>query len=998
MTNQFEKQLVEDYVIEKLKESGWQFIPADQLQRPSLSEPILEENLKKQVIKINKNLNIGEEELKKVINELKLLTTGQDGNKRLLDFLKYGVGVKFEKERVVKIINLFDFENIENNEFIVTRQIHFRGKDIIVPDIILYVNGIPLVDIECKNLLSLKTDWTEGYKQIKNYEKLMPELYKYIQIGVSFTEKVRYFPIVPWQDEVTTYLWKKDELKEDEAIFEMLNPLNLLDIIRNFLFIREEHSEIKKVIARYVQYRAVNKIYKRVIDNLNGIDEKNKGLIWHWQGSGKTLTMIFATHKLYFDKKLENPTIFIIIDRRDLEEQMNQELSSLRLNFKFDLINNVFQLKKVVSADNYLGKRGVFLTLIYKFRADEKFLPSEIPNSIASRKNVICFLDEVHRSQYGLLAAQMKSILKNGFYFGFTGTPIAENERNTYEEFGYPLKEEGYLDKYFLDDSQKDGFTLPLIYQLKREKGLNIDQEKIKYFLKKDDLEEIDFDSKEIDKKTQEELNEAKVFLENENRIKAVAYDIVNHFKENVDGRFKGMVVCASRKACVLYKKYLDLYLPESYSEVVMTFNLNDQEPISSFYKKWQERYQGFADDEKRIKNIIENYKEKELPKILIVTDMLITGFDAPILQTIYFDKLLKKHRLLQAIARVNRPYKDLKSVGLIIDYVGIIKNINEALKNYFKDDIKGGIVDISVVFEEFKISINKLKEVFKNIELKITRENLTKAIEILQNEETKNYFIETYKKIRKLFELLGALPQKLEYLDDYQWFTALYQYWLKLTSFDEDDFSKKFFKKTLSIIHQNTQIQQIENLIPPIALNVDYLYKIRDGELTKQEKAVNILFALEKLVLVEQKHNPAYMNLVDKINELIKQWKERKIDYIKLFDEESKIIIAIKSNEEKRKILNLNKFDYGMFVILKRLIKENDEILKEITEKIKSFIKDDLVENWQENPILRQNIERKTREYLLEIKLKYNLTYEEFDLLHQELIKFIQDYGYRPN
>ena len=999
MPKKLEKQLVEDYIAQKLQKLGWRFVAPQELERESIREPLLVDDLKRQILRINKDLGIGEEELKKVIDELKLLTSGEEGNKKFLHFLKYGIGIKFEKERVVKVINLFDFENPTNNEFIFSRQVHFRGKDLIIPDIILYINGIPLLEIECKSPVDLRTDWEQGFYQIKEYENLVPELYKYLQIGLAFAEKVRYFPIVPWQENVPTYLWRKDGLAEDEAIFEMLNPSILLDILRNFLFIREEHGKVKKIICRYMQYRAVNKIYRRVIDNLEGRTKKNKGLIWHWQGSGKTLTMIFAAHKLYFDRHLEKPTIFFIVDRRDLEEQMKNELSSLKLNFSFEEIESVRDLREIISYDNFRGKRGVFLTLIHKFRPDEKFLPEDLPNSISQRKNIICFLDEVHRTQYGSLAAQMRNVLKSAFFFGFTGTPIAEDERNTYVEFGYPLKEEGYLDKYFLDGSQRDGFTLPLVYLPRLEKGIKVEDEKIKLFIERAQSEQLgdNIGEEELNAKIRSKLNDIKVFLENERRIKKIAEDIASHFKKNVDGRFKAMVVAGSRKACVLYKKHLDEYLPPEYSEVVMTFGRGDKEPINSFYKEWQKRYKEFPNDELRVKDIVERYKEKELPKILIVTDMLITGFDAPILQTMYLDKLLKKHRLLQAIARTNRPYNDVKAVGLIVDYVGILKNINFALKGYYKTDIKRGIVDFSVIIEEFEKTMKELEKIFTGFEFKIKRETLLEAIDVLRDEEARNRFVENYKKARKLFEVLGSFPGKLKYLEKFRWFTAVYEYWKKLTGPEEKEKKfDKFFRKTLRIIHQNTEIQKIEKTIPAVVLDIKYLSKIQKSALTQEEKAVNILFALEKLVLVEQRRNPIYRSIMDQLNELIKRWKEREIDYKTLLENEESFIRVIKNHEKNRRELNLDRFDYGILLVLQRDLrnKASRKEIKKIVQETESLIKEDLIENWQENPTLKQDIERKLREYLLKVKQDYGLSYEEFDSLHQKLMRFIKDYA----
>jgi type I restriction enzyme R subunit len=681
MPKQLEKKLIEDYLIEELQKRGWLFVENEKLEREAISEPLLVSNFKKALQRLNEDLEIGKEEINKVVQEIRLLPVSQEGVKKLLHYFKYGIGIKFERERVVKTVKIFDFENLENNEFLMSRQIPFKGKEIIRPDILLFINGIPLIEIECKNPTQMDVSWQEAYSQIKNYEKIVPELYKYLQIGVAVETEARYFPIVPWQKEVLIYEWKEEGKDSIESILEFLRTERILDILRNFLFVREERGEMTKVIARYMQYRATNKIFERVIKNLKGKEEKNKGLIWHWQGSGKTLTMIFAAHKLYFEKLLKTPTIFFIVDRIDLETQLFEEFNYLKLNLSLERIENVSSLREIIKADNFKGKRGVFITLLHKFKPGEEKIQNlnlelqrVLGETISNRKNVICFLDEVHRSQYGLMVAQMKKILKNAFFFGFTGTPIAKEERNTYETFGYPLKEEGYLDKYFVEESIKDNFTLPIVYQPRLEREVHLKKEDLRVFLESPFEELKETEKEKIERAVSQKLNKIRVFLENPKRIKEITKDIIKHFKENLNGKFKAMVVTGSRKACVLYKRALDEILPSEYTEVVMTYQIAEKESIIEEYrqeliKKYPE---GGGDPSKIDIEIRDKFKTEIFPKILIVTDMLLTGFDAPILQTIYLDKLLKKHRLLQAIARTNRPYKDLKEAGLIIDYVGI--------------------------------------------------------------------------------------------------------------------------------------------------------------------------------------------------------------------------------------------------------------------------------------------------------------------------------------
>jgi|Deesub1362B_J571_1020462.scaffolds.fasta_scaffold00696_11 type I restriction enzyme R subunit len=377
-----EKNLVEDYIVEKLQRKGWKFIPADDLERDSYEEPLLIPNLIRALKRINEKIGIGDEEIRQVLNELKFKGSGIEGAKQILNFYKFGIPVKFEKERVVKYVQLLDYNNIENNEFIISRQVIYDGKERIRTDIMLYVNGIPLVNIECKNPASLSESWFNAYKQTKDYERIVPELYKYVQLGVAAESKAKYFPIVPWQEEVKVHEWR-EELKDSiDSTIEMLSKDTLLDIVKNFPFFRVEFGNATKVVTRYMQYRAAKKIANRVLNNLEGKEEKNKGLIWHWQGSGKTLTMIFAANKLYYMRQLENPTIFFIVDRLELEEQLYKEFYSLDI-VEPEIIGSIKELKEVLSYDDYRGKRGIFITLIHKFRPEElRDLQKEIEESV----------------------------------------------------------------------------------------------------------------------------------------------------------------------------------------------------------------------------------------------------------------------------------------------------------------------------------------------------------------------------------------------------------------------------------------------------------------------------------------------------------------------------------------------------------------------------------------------------------------------------------------
>ena len=1005
-----EKSLVEDYIIQKLEEKGWKFIPSDNLERESLEEPLLTSMLIRALKRLNDNKGIGDEEIKQVLNELKLKTTGAGHAKQILNYFKDGVVVKFEKERVVKYVKLIDYDNIQNNEFIVSRQvIHQSGDKRIRNDIILYINGIPLVNIECKNPTSLTENWYTAYKQIQEYQQTVPEPYKYIQIGIAAEQIACYFPTAPWQKEdVKIYRWRTQNTQDPlDAQIEMLTPSTLLNIIRHYLFFRIEHGATTKVITRYMQYQASEKIYNRVIAHLQGKETKNKGLIWHWQGSGKTLTMIFAANKLHRHPQLENPTIFFIVDREELQEQLSQEFNALDIT-KPETIDSINALKQILRHDENRGKRGIFITLIHKFRPEELTqLQNELDalsqnrETIQTRKNVILFIDEAHRTQYGTLASQMKNILKNAFAFALTGTPIAKTGRNTYQEFSYPEEGEKYLDKYFITDSIEDGFTLKIAYQprLEKEEGIHLEKEMLDTFIQIE-FEEIPEEYREkIEERIKQKLDAIKVFLENPKRIERVAQDIAEHYKGNLDGKFKALVVAVNRLACVRYKRELDKHLPKEYSEVVMTFTRTDPKEIQDYLQELTARYHG-KDIEDIHKQIIDKYKEEEYPKILIVTDMLLTGFDAPILQTMYLDKPLKEHRLLQAIARTNRPYKDIKEAGLIIDYVGILKEFTRAFEKYTKEDITGVLLDLESLTQEFTQILNQTMALFQEIPKdRDDRQTMLKAFEtITADEQNSKKFQENYRKLRKLFELLGTHPIKLERLNEYKWLTKVYDYyihWLRQEHYEEIKYVQKYFPKTLKYVYETTQLSEIEHQYPTIQFDANYLKNLQEKIKTKEEKAANILFTLNRFIIIDRHRNPIYETLTEKVERLLKLWKEKTKDYEKIYREATEIVDKIQQHQTHQKQLGFTDLQYAILLTLEQTLPPTKD-LEQVVQGLTALLEPHLFKGWQTKPTARKTIERETRTYLRKYIKQHNLTLPQpqFDHLYQKIIEKVRTYG----
>jgi type I restriction enzyme R subunit len=757
-----ERRLVEDYIVDRLVHvKGWRFVESVRLKRDELSEPLLIPDLIEAIKRINSNVDLTEGDVNRVLSELKLAPTNMEGAKTVLRCLKLGVPVKLEKERTIKYIQLIDYANLENNDFVVSRQVRFVGAGEIRADIILYVNGISLVLIECKSPAKPYSTLEDAYAQVKRYERTVPELFKYVQFSIAAEWNANYFPNTTEGKETAQEKWRVEGVEDEvDAIMEMLDKATLLDLLRHFIFVREVRGEYTRVMARWMQYQAVNKIVERVIKNLKGEDERKNGLIWHWLGSGKTLTMIFAANNLWTLNIPENPTIFYIVDRIELEEQLRNEYEALETVLpSLERIESIKELLETLK----LGKRGVFLTLIHKFRPEEiKTLIEELERlsasaeeeTILTRKNIIAFIDEGHRTQYGLLAAAMRCALKNAFFFAFTGTPIAKGKKDTYAHFAYPEKGEHYLHRYFITESQKDGHTIPIAFttRLLDKVGLKYSREisqEYQTFLDAEtfeDLEDrldtasykelIDFlvergALKEVPEEYRLKVRESiknkmtkiKVFMEKLDRIQTIAQDIAQHFKDNVDGKFKAMIVTASRLACVRYKRVMDqafrdLGIPnaEQYTEVVMTYNQNDPEEIASYEQQLKERFGKGKESSEINKEIIAKFKEEEYPKIVIVTDMLITGFDHPQLQTIYLDKPLKGHMLLQAVARANRPAQE-KEVGLIVDYVGVLEDYEKALAFYEKEDfttIAQSFQDMEKFAKEFEKLLNQTEEIIQ--------------------------------------------------------------------------------------------------------------------------------------------------------------------------------------------------------------------------------------------------------------------------------------------
>ena len=669
MTRLSEKRDVQDQLINHLVGVGWRYLPPDDVRDfrslgdfGSLNperEPFLPGIARQQLIALNPNL-VTETNADEVLHRLRRVPPTMAGNKVFLKALRGGWTVYDPAEKRERDLTLIDFENPKANVFTFTQEFPFEDRDRRRMDVVLFVNGFPVTVIENKSP-TVQNAELEAFDQVQHtYTERIPEFLKFVQFFAACDVRLHYG--ATWNDSLKAlYRWKADgkDYGLERLCKTLFDRAHLLRVIQDYLIFFRADDQTQKFVLRPHQMRAAEQIVRRV--ETSEVSETSEvwprtGLIWHTQGSGKTLTMIVAAHKLRRLEKLANPTLVIVVDRRELETQMVQNLEA----FGFPMIERARSKKHLrqLLASDY---RGLIVTLIHKF--------DRIRKNLNQRRNIVVLVDEAHRSQEGDLATYMRAALPNACYFGFTGTPVDKGKvgRGTFETFGRP-DPGGYLDKYGIDESIEDRTTVRLYYTLAPSE-LRIDRPTLEEEFYRV-VEDAGVASIEELNRLLDRAKALKAVLKAPARIDAIAAHVAEHFQGNVEPRgFKAFLVTVDREACALYKEALDRYLPGEYSQVVYTRYYKDPALLRRYHLK--------DDAEKQVRKAFRDPASR--PRILVVTEKLLTGYDAPVLYAMYLDKPLKDHTLLQAIARVNRPYPDKES-GLIVDYIGVFENLQRAL------------------------------------------------------------------------------------------------------------------------------------------------------------------------------------------------------------------------------------------------------------------------------------------------------------------------------
>jgi type I restriction enzyme R subunit len=696
---------VEEAALDILKGLGYDIVYAPTIapapegngERKDYGQVVLIDRLRKAIDRLNPEIpsDAKEEALKRVlrVSNPNQILDNQQFHKLLIE----GVDVEFRKQERVAGDKawLIDFDNPNKNEFLAVNQFTIiENKYNRRPDIILFVNGLPLAVIELKNIAEEKATIHDAFRQLQNYKAQIPSLFRFNEIlvisdgmlaeaGTISSAKDRF---MPWKT-INEKLQPENRLGIDTLLKGMFNRETFLDLIRHFIVFEKDKETIKK-IAAYHQYNAVNKAVESTIKATNG--NKKAGVVWHTQGSGKSLSMVFYAGKLVLSKELKNPTIVVLTDRNDLDGQLHDTFARCS-----DLLRNKPENAESRSHIKNLLNRssgGIVFTTIQKFFPDEK---EDYP-MLSDRNNIVVIADEAHRTQYGFsakivedkkkekalirygYAKYLRDALPNASFIGFTGTPIEKKDRSTPAVFGV------YVDKYDIQQAVDDGATVRLLYESRLAKLGIKPEERRKIDPSVEEITE-DEEAKSILKSKWARLEKV---VGSSERLKRIAKDIITHFEEKIkiiDG--KAMIVCMSRRICVdFYNEIINLR-PEWHDsddkkgviKVIMTGSSSDPEAWQEHIRNKQKR----AAIGDRLKD-----PNDEL-KLVIVRDMWLTGFDAPCVHTMYLDKPMQGHGLMQTIARANRKYKD-KEAGLIVDYLGIGKELKDAVMQYTSSGGKG--------------------------------------------------------------------------------------------------------------------------------------------------------------------------------------------------------------------------------------------------------------------------------------------------------------------
>lgn len=952
-----EDNTTEQMLIDVLKKNGWKYVSPDDLDREP-SDVMVESMVKSALIRLNPEIAEDESRADEVISKMRtlfltvqadnLVAQNEQFKKKIFEENSFPFGKDY-RQTPIKYFGTLTKEELDKNEYVVTNQWCYPtvegGKRF---DIVLLINGFPVAIGELKSPVRDAVTWFDGAQDILDYEKSVPAMF--VPNVFSFSTEGKRFRYAAINTRINKWgPWHTADHKSEGtlgdvkiSIADMITPYKVMDIMQFFtLYSTDKHHKKVKIICRYQQYEAANKIIDRVVEN-----KIKQGLIWHFQGSGKSLLMVFAAQKLRMLPELENPTVVIVDDRKDLETQITGDFNAAD-------IPNLQSLTSKEDLIDFFQKdmRKIAITTIFKF--------GDVDKVLNERDNIILLVDEAHRTQEGNLGEKMRLALPNAFFFGLTGTPINRIDRNTFKTFGALEDKTGYMSKYSFSDSIRDKATLPL----------NFEPVPIDLHVNKEELnrafDELTDTLNEDEKGELSKNVTMKAIMYDKKRIHKVVAHIVEHFKTKIEPNgYKAEVVVFDRECCLMYKEEFDKLLPENETTIVMTTD-NDK---SDRYKK----YRRSADEEAKV---LDRFRDPRDPlKIVIVTSKLLTGFDAPILQVMYLDKPMKDHTLLQAICRVNRTYDDGKTNGLIVDYIGIFDNVARAL-NFDEAGMRKIIVNIEEIKKQVPALIRKCLSYFMGVDRTVEGwEGLMAAQECIPTNKKKDEFAADYRVLNKAWNALSPDPFLETFKSDYVWLSKVYES-VKPTDNRGGLIWAALGPKTLELVHQNLEVGEVHDDEDIISLNPELIDKfISKADIKKTTKKVEI-----DLVAKIQSHSkdPKFIKLGEKLEVLRDKHEQGLITSIEFL--KSLLELAKEAAAAEKEVVPEQEIDKGKAALTQLFdgIK-NDKtpvIVERIVNDIDNIVKIVRFEGWQQTTTGKNEVKKALRSI---VWIKYKIKDKE--------------------
>ncbi len=853
-----------------------------------------------------------------LIGEFQRLNAAITGNRDFLSYLRNQSKFFCAEENRELDLTLIDYDDLTRpphqwrNVYEVTEEFYtHNGTYGTREDVVFLINGIPILFIECKNA-SKHEAIALGVDQIRRYHMETPEL-MVPQMLFTATEAIGFTYGVTWNTvRRNLFNWKHGEPGNLEAkVKSFCTVEHLLRSLKDFILFAEKEEELQKIILRQHQTNAVDNVVARALDRT-----RTRGLVWHTQGSGKTYTMIKAAELLFKTPEAEKPTILLLIDRNELEDQMLKNLAAVGLG-NVAHGDRITTLTKLLDA-NGQDYRGIVVTMIHKFR--------DMPANLNLRRNIFVLIDEAHRTTGGDLGNFLMAGLPHASFLGFTGTPVDKTAygKGTFKTFGGE-DDQGYLHKYSIAESIEDGTTLPLYYSLAPNEMLVPHEIMEREFLSLAETEGI-ADIEELNKILERAVN-LKNFLKGKDRVKKVAQYVADHFRENVEPLgYKAFLVAVDREACTFYKEALDAILPPKYSEIVFTGNNNDAPHL----KKWHL-------DPKREKQIRKNFtKAGEWPKILIVTEKLLTGFDAPILYAMYLDKPMRDHTLLQAIARVNRPYENeaaemVKPHGFVLDFVGIFDKLEQALA-FDSDEINAIVKDIGLLKHLFKVKLEtKAPAYLALVKRNFDDKDVDNLIEYFRDKERRQEFFKEYKEIEMLYEIISPDAFLRPFMDSYTTLSSIYAVvrnaYARRVYVDRD-----FQHKTNELVQQHIGAMFAND--PPSAqvrLDSQTIAAIKQQDSGQATKIINLVKAIQKSA-EDNSDDPFLVTMAERAKAVQENFEERQTTTEETL---AHLIQTIEQDEQRKREQTARGLDTITFFVFSILREQAIPHSERISQKI---------------------------------------------------------------